>query len=60
MDKELQQKMLMNEYKHKIDTLRNMYSEEEIELSKTEDNAYRQAVNAMIAERDAKIAELAA
>ena len=58
--KQMETNALMQDYKKKIDSLTNVYSQDEIEMSKTENNAYRQAVNALIAERDQKVAALSA
>ena len=51
---------IMTEYKMRIDRLKNLYSQEEVEEAKTTENDYKLEVDALKAERAAKIAALTA
>ena len=51
---------IMTEYKMRIDRLKDLYSQEEVEEAKTTENDYKLEVDALKAERAAKIAALKA
>jgi len=55
---ELKKSIIMTDYKNKIDALVKLYSQDEIDESKTVNNEYRQRINELKAERSVKISEI--